>query len=275
MNYLKTPNRTHYLIALGLYLMSAINVHANDAINFYLPQHSKDNSELHKSLQLTLNKAGLNFIKVRSTHFWHPYIQGLRQGRPGIYFSAPHLSAWAVNNHQFEPMLRLTGKLQHVLVSRRSDTDIFEVNDLHKKHICTSKAPNLDFILASQLLRGSINSPVITIKKSSSQAMFKDDKSCDAFSISDHIFTRYALKDPYKFIRLHQGVQYPNYAFLSSADISKDTRFKLKQILLNRATIKLMKPLYLNYANSTTLLVATKEDFLNIPNEYLNRVWAR
>jgi hypothetical protein len=267
-----TVTRINYVALLLCALVSAPSF-AKEDIRVYLSTNSQTNPDLQSALQLELNKAGLSHLKVSNTDFWHPFIQGIRQGRTGIYFAAPHFSAWAVTQHQFVPLLKLSGSLQYVLLSRQNDIDIFEVNDLARKRICASKAPNLDFILANSALTSSLNSPLIISKKSAATAMLNDDKDCDAFVVSEHIFTRHALKNPYRFVRLQQNKKQLNHAFISSPDIDTDTLTAFKKVMLSKTVATLLEPLYSEYSSKPILISASDDDFAKTQNDYLNKIW--
>jgi hypothetical protein len=241
-------------------------------INVYIGSQTP---ELIDSLQTELNKAGLKQITVKNTDFWHPYIQGLRQGRSGIYFAAPHFAAWAIDKHQFIPLLKLAGNLQYVLVSRRRDLDIFEVSDLVRKRICVSKAPNLDFILANSALSKSLNSPLIIAQQSVFNSMQNKHSQCDAFAVSEHLFRQHALKQPYDFIRLHQSFEYPNYAFISSPDIPEETHQAFKKLIQSKQIKTLLRPIYAEYSSKPILLSTKKKDYKELHNPYLEKIWAQ
>lgn len=243
--------------------------HAQD-IDFYIGSQTP---ALINSLQTEFNNAGLKKITVKNTDFWHPYVQGLRQGRRGIYFTAPHFAHWAIEKHEFIPLLKLAGRLQYVLVSRRSNLDIFEVSDLARKRICASKAPNLDFILANSALSKSLNSPLIIAQRSAFKSMLNNHSQCDAYVVSEHLFSQYSLKQPYDFIRLHQGVEYPNYAFISSPDISMETRQAFKKLMQSNKTNILLRTVYAEYSSKPVLLNTENKDFEAFNNDYLETLW--
>lgn len=271
LNLLKASRLSY--VALMLCAAVSVSSFAKEDIRFYLSNSSQTNPNLHSALQLELDKAGLSYIKVSSTDFWHPFIQGIRQGRTGIYFAAPHFSAWAVKQHQFVPLLKLSGNLQYVLLSRQNDIDIFEVSDLARKRICASKAPNLDFILANSALTSSLNSPIIISKTSSATAMLKGDKDCDAFVVSEHIFTQHALKNPYRFVRLQQSKKQLNHAFISSPDVDIETLTAFKKVMLSKTVTTLLEPLYSEYSSRPILIRATDDEFGKTQNDYLNKIW--
>ena len=275
MNFLKLSILQRAFLAIIIcFACSSGKLNAKEGLSFYLSHSSQVNPDSLSILQSALNKANLSFIQVKNTDFWHPYSQGLRNGKSGIYFAAPHLSAWAVNKHKFVPILKLAGNLQYVLVSRRNDIDIFEIRDLARKRICTSKAPNLDFILASRALSSSLNSPIIVAKKSAAAAMIANDEDCDAFAVSEHTYIKFSRKEPYKFIRLQQGKKHQNYAFIGSPNIDGDTLNRLKKVLLSTEISTLLAPLYSHYSLKPRLVRAQNKDFINIPNEYLNKAWS-
>jgi len=236
-------------IALYILLVLACVVETSQAAEktitpFYLPFSAEEFPNLASELQTALNEAGLSNFKVNTTDYWHPYQQGLRQGRQGVYFAAPHFSAWAITQNKFVPILRLKGKLQYVIAARRADSHIFEVNDLAGKTVCTQRAPNLDFLLSRTALKKAL---ILARSKSVSSvplAMRSNNTACQAFSVSEHIFNRFNKAQPFRFIRLSQSKASSNYSFIIDRKTALSQAPALKKFLRSRDALSILHPLY-------------------------------
>lgn len=260
-----------FLILLGFFSLEASPVFAqgetdSQEIALYLPYHSSQFPELAMKLDAALNRAELAQIKTKSTDYWHPYQQGLRQGRTGIYLAAPHFTAWAINKHKFAPLLRLPDRLKYVIASRSDDAHLFEVNDLAGRSVCSQNSVNLDFMLVRTAFGNSFLAAQNKVVNSVARAMQYDNQNCDAFSVSEHLFKRFNLESPYRFIRLQQGNEYNNYAFVAHPGITKNLRMSLKKFLRSPDAQTVLKPLLKQFSNKTNLVPIKPTDY---PNTYL------
>lgn len=244
-------------------------------IPFFLgsSEHVSDAALL--KLQTELDNAGLQHLSIKRTDFWHPYVQGIRQGQPGVYFAPPHFAAWAVKQHNFIPLIKLSGKLQFTLVSRRNDISIFEIRDVARKNICTSRAPNLDFILANSAFPESLNAPKIIFKDSPANAMLRNDKECDVFTVAEHKVKQHLIDEPYQMIRLLQSQQSINHAFISSEAVSTTTQNKLKKLIKSQQWQTLLRPLYLSYSSKPLLQNTNASEYRQVSTTYLNKLWLK
>jgi len=249
-------------LTLGLFAQPAF---AN-SIPFYLPLSSEQFPTISDDLENALHEAGLSQFKVTTTDYWHPYQQGLRRGRRGVYFAAPHFSAWAIDKYKFVPILRLRNKLQYVIVARRTDSHIFEVNDLAGKTVCTGQAPNLDFLLSRTALRKAVILARTKPVKSVPQAMRSDDQNCQAFSVSRHIFDAFIKTEPFRFIRLQQSDATLNYGFIVNRQTALDHGIKLRKFLRSARAKSVLKPMYDLYSDKTILVGAKTRDYSS--NDY-------
>lgn len=242
-------------------------------IPFYLPLSTEQFPTISNQLNTALRTAGLANFTVTTTDYWHPYQQGLRQGRSGVYFAAPHFSAWAVDKNKFVPILRLQSELQYVIVARRNDSDVFEVNDLAGRTVCTQRAPNLDFLLSRTALQKAVVLARTKTVKSVPQAMRADDQDCQAFSVSRHIFERFAKTDPFKFIRLQQSSASQNYAYVLDRKTALEFGPALKKFLLSPQTQAILQPMYKLYSTKTRLVSAKTRDYTDQDHAPLIGYW--
>lgn len=232
----------------------------------FLPYHSSQFPQLGLKLNAALAQAGLSEIKTQSTDHWHPYQQGIRKGRVGIYLAPPHFTAWAIRKHKFKPILRLPDKLKYVIASRSADAHLFEMNDLADKHVCSQNAVNLDFMLVRTSFGTSFLAAENKVVNSVASAMQYDNQNCDAFSVSEHLFKEFNLKTPYRFIRLQQGNEYNNYAFIAHPDIGNNTLKKLQKFLRGKESQAVLEPLLKQFSKSTRLTSVKSSDY---PKSYL------
>ncbi len=249
------------VIALLLHQQVAFAQTSVQKLPLYLPYSSSALPELATELDNSLNKAGIDYLKIHTADYWHPYQQGLRRGRLGIYFAAPHFVSWAIHKHQFTPFLRLTEPLKYVIAARREDAHIFEVNDLADRSICAQKAVNLDFLLATSALDNTLLSAHNKSVNSVPDAMKYDNQNCHAFAVSDHILRQFNLDSPERFIRLKQGSEYTNYAFVAHPSVPQSQLEQLTALLQTKEIRMILAPLTKQYSSKTKLVPTQKDDY--------------
>lgn len=254
------------LLALLCINSSARAQNDTDTIPLYLPYQSSQYPELALKLDAALSTAGLAQFKTTTTDYWHPYQQGLRQGRIGVYLAAPHFTAWALYKHKFIPFLRLPNSLQYVIATRHNDSQYFEINDLAEKSICSQRALNLDFLLIKDAFAQPLKAAQNRYVNSVASAMQYDNQNCAGFAVNEHTFRRFNAAEPDRFIRLFQGPEYKNYAFSVHPSVPRTTAIKLKKFLRSRAATSILEPLLKQYSSTNTLLPVRRNDY---PESYL------
>ena len=228
----------------------------------YLPIHSQQYPELVQTLSAELIKSGLGNIELRTADYWSRYKQGIRKGQPGVFFAAPHFSAWAIHQHQFIPLLRLNQPLKFVIASRTTDSHYFEINDLNKQKVCTQNTLNLDYLLVIKAFNSSLQSANIEVMPSVIAQLEHTNSACAAFVMSDHHFIQQELQKPNTLIRLYQGQTFNNYAFIAHPSINEKTQTKIRAFLRQSKIQTLLRPMFAHTANNTTNLVTAKtEDY--------------
>ena len=147
-----TPFQVLAIIWISLAVHSTVNSQENGAITVYLPGIEHEATGVLDRLQRQLEISGIKSLQLKSTEFWHPYQNGIRTGRMGIYFAEPHLAAWLISKKAFTPLLRLHGETQYVLTTLKSKVSVFEVKDLNGSKICHERGLNLGRIWLNELL---------------------------------------------------------------------------------------------------------------------------
>jgi len=242
-------------------------------IPFYLPISESQFPEIIRQLETALSDAGLNHLKLATTDYWHPYQNGIRQGRLGIYLAAPHFTSWLIHKYEFTPKLKLAGPLRYVIAARRADTNIFEVNDLANQTVCTNATMDLSFLLVKESMPDSVLSPKTIRVESVVEKMRLDDSRCNAFSLSEHLFQTLAADQPFKFIRLKQSDEFSNYAYVVHPNVSQQTSAALTKLLTNKAITKILRPMHQLFAIEPRVVSAKEDHYPKSNMSQLQKYW--
>jgi len=242
-------------------------------LRLFLPIRSADFPQLIETLEGKFSEYGFENIKIATTDDWHNFQQGLRHGRAGVYLAPPHFAAWAINKYNFLPLLKISKPLSYVITTTRADLSLFEVNDLAGRTVCTSNPLNLDYLLLNQALKKSIRSAKIEIVDSVEQQMQQPGTPCAAFSVSLHIFDKFALSQSDRWIRLQQSERQNNYVFVAHPEISPDQISNIRDYLSSDIGQQLLSPVLELFANDARLIPARVEDYPNTYSKILDRYW--
>ncbi len=244
-------------------------------IKLFLPIELKPYSSMIKALKEDFLKNNIENIEIEGIDHWHAYQQGLRVGRVGFYFAPPHFTAWAFSKHDFKAMLRISEPLSYVIAAKRANSDIFEINDLTNKRICSEKAFNLSYLLGNSGLDKQLRSANIEIVESVEKQMSKTTTSCDAFSISDHLFKKVSIKSPAQYIRLHQSTKYNNYALIAHPSITDQRVAALTQYFLKNESQSIIAPLLKKFTQTGSLIISQTSDYPSEYYETLSPYWKK
>ena len=242
-------------------------------LRLFLPIEAESFPQLIETLENKFSEYGFNNIKVATVDDWHDYQQGLRHGRVGLYLAPPHFAAWAIEKHNFQPLLRISKPLSYVITTTRQNPSLFEVNDLVGRTVCTGSPLNLDYLLLNQALEKSVRSAKIEIVGSVEQEMRLPETTCDAFSVSLHIFAKFAINQPDRWIRLQQSSPLNNYVLLAHPDISPNQLSNVKAYLSSDIGQQLLFPVLNLFADGARLIPARVEDYPAMYSKVLARYW--
>ena len=234
-------------------------------IKLYLPISRTKHTPLINALNAALRELGLKQITVEGSDYWHAYQNGLRSGRAGIYFAPPHFAAWAISEHNFLPLARISSPLSYVIATHQEDRALFEINDLSGEKVCSSRPLNLDYLLINSLFQDFLNAPQIEIVASVERQMRSVDSACRAFAVGNHLFERFELEHPNKFIRLQQSALHNNYVFVAHPQIAPADLNKIRRFLLSTKTQDLLQPILRLFATKAELVRSRKGDY---PKKY-------
>lgn len=92
---------------------------------------------------------------------WREYSKNMREDHYDIVFDAPHFTSWRMKNIQHEPVARLAGNLNYVVVTNRDEEYINTIKDLVATKICSLASPNLSTMTVYQLFQNPVYMPQI------------------------------------------------------------------------------------------------------------------
>ena len=249
-----------FFIACLIWPMQPAWPQDQEKIPFYLPISSVDYPNLKHRLDAALFEAGLGQFSTQTTDYWHSYQQGLKLGRLGIYLAAPHFVAWANHQHDFRPLLKLESNTQYVLASRSRDIDLFEVDDLNDRPVCTQASLNLDFILLNQAFSNPLYSAKNIIVSNVAKEISSNNRNCHAFTIANHLFLKHNLAHPESLIRLQQGQAWPPYAWVMHPQLESHTK-AMSKFLVSEKTLKILRPILRSFSEGEKILHTETRDY--------------
>jgi len=246
---------------------------SSDPTILYLPAASSTYGKLANELEAALKAESVNHITVRNGDFWHPYQQGLREGRKAIYFAQPHFAAWAMTKHNFTPIYKLHGRLKYVLAAKRVDDTIFEVQDLSGKVICREAGLNLGTVWLNDVLSNNQITARSKELPSVEHVMAKQTLDCDAFVINDYAYDRINQQQRSRFIRLAQSPIYSHNAFIAHPEISPEQVSLIDKALKSKGVKRVLKPYFTSLSKWQNLLPVKEDDYGARDIELLTTYW--
>ena len=259
---------------LILLLTNPACAQSNSPVTLYFPGINKQNPKLSKQIEEALAKQAVDFLSVKGTEFWHPYQNGIRTGKVGIYFAQPHMAAWLITRHNFSPIYRLHGNTNYALAVAKAHTSIFELLDLNGKRVCHEPGLNLGTIWLNQLLgENQIAANTIEVPHIETYMLTQNTKNCDSFIVEATAYNRVEKETRNKYIRLAQSSIYKHYALLAHPSIAKPNLDKLATALKKKELQTLLRPYFSDLSKWDNLIPIDKTDYSPSDIELLAPYW--
>lgn len=267
------------LISLAILLFvawfSAASLASEPVSRLYLPVKSGQFTPQIEALQRELKKQNLHNIKIETIDYWYGFQQGLRTGAEGIYFAPPHFAAWAINQHQFIPLVRLSEPISYVIVVARNNFSLFELNDLAEQTICASRPLNLEYLMVNKALSDTLLPPDIEIVDSVPEQMLNQATRCQAFSTSELTFNKMALQFPDRFIRLFQSERFNNYVVVAHPEVPNARIEAVQVFLLQKRTQEILAPISKLFTEDGKLVPSVAADYPASYWQSLSQYWVK
>lgn len=246
------------------------NIHDSQFIELYLP-FSKNSTKVKTKLEKLLAEKKLTSVKINTIDHWQKFQQSLRHGKKGIYFAPPHFAAWAIHKYKFKPLVRIAEPISYIITTQRSNTEIFEINDLHSRTICVDQPLNLNYLLINSAFHKLSISPKLVFTKPLEQMRGSKTLQCDAYSVSNHALSSRVQKDDY--IRLFQSKDYNNYVLISHPAIPQQFLQKFQRLLVTEQLLELLKPMLSQFSEKPVLVNAQVRDYPIQYKQLLDNYW--
>lgn len=114
-------------------------------------------------------------VKVSYQHpgNWVNYQKMIRDDQADLFFDGPHFAAWRIDTKKAEPLVKLPGVLNFVLVSRSEDKEIASTRDLVSMKVCALPSPNLGTLTAYSMFPNPSQQPKFVNIKGGFKAVHK------------------------------------------------------------------------------------------------------
>jgi len=94
---------------------------------------------------------------------WLSYMKEMRMGEYDLAFDGPHFVSWRIAALQHTPLVRLPGKLEFVVISRKDNAKVTKIQDLAGKPICGHAPPNLATLTMQDQFQNPSRQPRIEV----------------------------------------------------------------------------------------------------------------
>jgi len=92
---------------------------------------------------------------------WPDYIQDVRESRSVLLFDEPHLVSWRIENGNHIPLLKLSGNMSFVIITRNNDESIVQLSDLAGRPVCANAPPAIDGLILLAQFSNPVRQPQI------------------------------------------------------------------------------------------------------------------
>jgi ABC-type phosphate/phosphonate transport system substrate-binding protein len=123
---------------------------------------------------------------------WVNYQKMIRDDQADLFFDGPHFAAWRIDTQKAEPLVKLPGDLNFVMVSRSTDKEITATHDLVSKKVCALPSPNLGTLTAYSMFPNPSQQPKFVNIKGGFKAVHKAlvAGKCDGAIIRKSVYSK-------------------------------------------------------------------------------------
>lgn len=171
---------------------------------------------------------------------WMDYSKQMRSGAYDIVFDGPHFAAWRIKHLQHEPVARLPGTLDFVVIARRDNTNVPNHHSISRGTLCGLASPNLGTVSVLAEFENDIISPRVEEVKGGFVKVFKAFEAgrCDAAVLRENVWRKKISRaDKRPLHVLYKIKPMPNQTFTVSPRISPQKRLAITKALLSPAGI--------------------------------------
>jgi ABC-type phosphate/phosphonate transport system substrate-binding protein len=212
--------------------------------------------------ELVSERTGLDF-EYRHQATWLGYVSDMLADELDLVFDEPHFVAWRTARLGHEPLARIRGGMDFVVVARRDDPQIVQLVDLAGFTVCGRPPPDLSTLLLLRRFANPAREPRITVVDSDRERLASVlEGRCRAAPLARESYLRYAQGSLPADTRIlsHSGT-FPRRGFSASGRLPDATRRQIAEALLSAAGAEATRLLRERFAGGLDLVPATGEDY--------------
>ena len=256
---------THLVLASLILSAASMLVAKADGFVFTAPPREKPAAGdlLYGPIADFLTETTNHTFTYKHPDNWLSYMKGMRMGEYDVAFDGPHFVSWRVAAVEHTPLVRLPGKLEFVVISRKDNGDINELRDLAGRPICGHAPPNLATLTMLDQFQNPARQPRVEVVrgfKNVYKAMVAN--KCDAAVIPAKIYKKLNKKDEQKLTRvLFHSTGLPHQAISVASAIPADVQQEIQAALLSPAGIAATEKLRKRFAGGKEMIITDKAEY--------------
>ncbi len=225
------------LLILGLLNGPAL---AQELILSAPPRESADaGKKLYGPLASLLSRTLGKTVRYQHPGNWFKYQKDMREGKLDIVFDGPHFAAWRMVHLDHHALVKLPGKLQFHLLTRKDNEAIKSPDDLVGRTICGISPPNLSTLSIMAYYNNPVRQPVIKGIRGGMGKVLKaglTNEQCDAFVLRTTFYKKKVKPEQKLLMRIvYTSPAMPNQVITVGKQISAEEREKLRDLLSVRS----------------------------------------
>ncbi len=252
------------VIAFFIIMVSAVqSVTARDIVLTAPPRESAEKGrKIYGPIAKYLSEVlGKKVIYVHPGN-WMVYQREMRNDRYDIIFDGPHFIAWRQQHLGHEPLLKLPGKLQFMLVTGKENGTKYEDPDsLIGKRICGISPPNLSTLSVLDYFRNPVRQPMIRGVRGGMGKVYAslEKNRCEAAVLRTTFYQKKLnAGEREKLVSLYTTYPMPNQGITASIRLSEDEKNRIRQALLRGDGLAASKGLLNRFSGKTKKFVPVK-----------------
>ncbi len=178
-------------------------------------------------------------VRYRHPGNWFKYQEDMREGKLNIVFDGPHFAAWRMAHIGHHAVVKLPGKLQFHLLTRKDNEGIRSPDDLVGKTICGISPPHLSTLSILAYYNNPVRQPIIKGIHGGMGKVLKaglNDERCDAFVLRTAFYKKKVKPEQKALLRIiYTSQAMPNQVITVDKQISPAEREKLRDLLSVRS----------------------------------------
>ena len=226
-------------------------------------EKAKEGKELYGPIAQFLSDTTGHTFTYKHPDNWLSYMKAMRMGEYDVVFDGPHLVSWRVAALQHTPLVRLPGKLEFVVISRKDNEHVKKLEDLAGKSICGHAPPNLATLTMQDQFQNPARQPRVEVIRGFAnvyKAMLAE--KCEAAVIPAKVYKKLNAEDEQKQTQvLFQSIGLPHQAISVASRISESDQQAIRKALLSREGIAATEKLRKRFAGGKEMIATDRVEY--------------